>query len=47
MYGCCGFTAPNLLALVQFLWLSAGNPVAGFGSSLAIWLADDGDRPAQ
>lgn len=46
-----GFTVgqwlSNLLALVQFLRLPAGTPLAGFGSSLAIWLPDAGDRPAQ
>jgi hypothetical protein len=39
------------LALMQFLWpLFARTPnefLAGFGSSLAIRLADAGDRPAQ
>jgi uncharacterized protein DUF4389 len=35
----------NLLALVQFLWLVAREPnwfLAGFGNSLAIWLAEVG-----
>src|SRR5678809_989948 len=46
-----GFTVGQwlsiLLALLQLLWPSAGAPLAGSGSSLAIWLADAGGRPAE
>jgi hypothetical protein len=36
----------NILAIVQFLWLlfarEPNQPLAGFGNTLAIWLADAG-----